>query len=110
MRAFVRRTVAGLSGRNANVVAGLMAEAQLDDAFANSFRTGFLARRREALRLLLERGRSRGELAADVDLDLLVDLAFGTIWYRLLAQHASLSRRFADQLTNALLALCSGPR
>jgi AcrR family transcriptional regulator len=109
-REFVRRTVAGLSGPTARIVAGLMAEAQLDDAFADSFRDGFLARRRQALRLLLERARSRGQVDADVDIDLLVDLAFGTIWYRLLGRHASLSTRFADQLTDALLALCRSPQ
>jgi hypothetical protein len=60
----------------------------------------------EGICLLLERARSRGEIAAGVDLDFLVDLVFGTAWYRLLGSHAPLNRRFADQLTDALLALC----
>jgi AcrR family transcriptional regulator len=107
LREFVRRTVGGLHGTTARVTAGLMAEAQLDDTFGDSFRSGFLARRREALRQVLERAQKRGEVAAEANLDLLVDLAFGTIWYRLLGRHAPLSRRFADQLTEALLALCS---
>jgi AcrR family transcriptional regulator len=106
LRAFVRRSVAGLRGRNARIASGVMAEAQLDETFGERLRTGFLARRREALRRVLERGRDRAEVDPDVDLDLLVDLMFGALWYRVLAQHAPLSRRFADQLTDALLALC----
>src|SRR5438309_8646329 len=45
LRQFVRRSVTGAS-RNAHMLAALMAEAQLDEEFAASFRSGFLARRR----------------------------------------------------------------
>jgi hypothetical protein len=82
-----------------------MAEAQRDDAFVESFRTGFLARRRHVLRGLLERGRGRGELAASADLDFLVELVFAAVWYRILVRHQPLNRRFADQLADTLLAL-----
>jgi AcrR family transcriptional regulator len=107
LREFVRHTVAGLHEGTAPIVAGLMAKAQLDEAFATTFREQFLARRRQAMRTLLERGRERGEVAAGADLDLLVDIGFGTIWYRVLSRHARLNRRFADELTDALLALCA---
>lgn len=105
LRDFVRRSVEGLAGGLAPIVAGLMAKAQLHEAFGAAFRDRFLARRRGALRRLLDRARDRGELAADIDVDLLVDVMFGTLWYRVLARHAPLSQAFADQLTDALLAL-----
>jgi AcrR family transcriptional regulator len=107
LRVFLRRTVTGAGGRNARLLAALMAEAQLDDAFAESFRTGFLARRRQALRELLEHGRSREELSTSVDLDFVVELAFATLWYRILSHHQPLNRRFADQLTDTVLALAT---
>jgi len=110
LRRFLRRTVAGLREGAAPLVAGLMAEAQLDESFAVAFREQFLARRRQAMRALLERARDRGEVDADADLDVLVDIGFGTIWYRVLGQHAPLSRRLADQLTDALRALCTTRR
>ena len=71
------------------------------------FRTGFLARRRQALRTLLEHGRDRGELPTSVDLDFLVELVFASLWYRILVRHQPLSRRFADQLADAVLALAT---
>ena len=107
LRTFVRRTVAGLREGAAPLVAGLMAQAQLDRRFGAAFRQQFLSRRRRALRAVLERARDRGEVAVGADLDLLVDIGFGTIWYRVLSQHAPLSRHFADHLTHALLTLCS---
>jgi AcrR family transcriptional regulator len=105
LRVFLRRSVAGTGGRNTRLLAALMAAAQLDDAFAESFRTGFLARRRQALRELLERGRDRGELGASADLDFLVELVFATLWYRILAHNKPLNRHFADQLADTLLTL-----
>jgi AcrR family transcriptional regulator len=107
LREFVRRTVVTLHEGGAPIVASLMAKSQLDEGFAAAFREQFLARRREAMRTLLERGRTRGEVSAATNLDLVVDIAFGTVWYRVLSRHAPLNRRFADELTDALLALCA---
>jgi AcrR family transcriptional regulator len=109
LRAFLRRTVAGAGGGNSRLLAALMAAAQLDDAFAESFREGFLARRRNALRELLEHGRDRGEVAISTDLDFLVELAFAALWYRILVHHQPLNRRFADQLADTVLALVAAP-
>ncbi len=108
LRTFLRRTVAGAGGRNSRLLAALMAATQLDDAFAESFRGEFLARRRQTLRELLQHGRDRGELAASADLDFLVELAFAALWYRILAHNRPLNRGFADQLTDTLLALATG--
>jgi AcrR family transcriptional regulator len=105
LRSFIRRTVAGLRNGSAPLVASLMAEAQRDQQFAVAFRDQFLARRRGAMRALFEQGLQRGEVASDANVDLLLEIAFGTVWYRVLGKHGPLSRRFADELTDALLAL-----
>jgi AcrR family transcriptional regulator len=105
LRSFMRRTVAALHDGTAPLVATLMAEAQRDQEFAAAFRDQFLARRRAALHELFVQAEERGEVPPDADIDLLVEIAFGTVWYRVLSKHAPLTRRFADQLTDALLAL-----
>jgi hypothetical protein len=105
LRSFIRRTVAGWDNAGATLAASLMAEAQRDEQFAVAFRDQFLAGRRGALRALIDDGVHRGEVARDANVDLLVEIAFGTIWYRILAKHQPLSRRFADQLADALLVL-----
>ena len=107
LRQFLRRSVAGATGRNTRLLAALMAEAQLDAGFAESFRVQFLARRRDVLHELLDRHRRRGELAIAADLDFLVELVFATLWYRILARNRPLDRSFADQLTDTLLALAA---
>lgn len=103
--AFVRRSVLGARGRTARLLVALMAEAQLDQAFAPSFRTGFLAQRRAVMVKLLARARARGEIGADLDLEFIVELFFGALWYRLLAASGPVDEGFADEMTGALLGL-----
>jgi AcrR family transcriptional regulator len=80
----------------------LIGEAQVDEAFAESYREVFVTARRAAVRELLERARGRGEVRAGVDAELALDMFFGPIWYRRLVRHAPLTREFAHELADAL--------
>ena len=64
----------------------------------------FTAQRRAALRALLECGVASGDIAATADLDMLADLAYGVLWYRLLIGHAPLDDRAARDLAAHLIA------
>ncbi|MFJ9420384.1 TetR/AcrR family transcriptional regulator [Streptomyces sp. NPDC101227] len=84
---------------------GLMAEAQLDPAFAEPFREWVQSRRAVVL-TLLARGVQRGELPPSADLDAATDQFFGMFWYRLLVGHNPLEPAQAaghiDQLLHGL--------
>ncbi|HVJ35795.1 MAG TPA: TetR/AcrR family transcriptional regulator [Terriglobia bacterium] len=90
------------AGGTGPVVAALMAHAQVDARFASRFYQELIAGRRTALRTLLSRGQARGELAADRNLDLLLDMIYGPLWYRLLLGHAPLDEGFIEQLLTEL--------
>lgn len=81
----------------------LVREAAHDPHLAELLRT-FTAQRRAAVRTVLERGRERGELRADADLELLVDQFYGVFWYRFVLGHAPLDDRVAERLTDSILA------
>jgi AcrR family transcriptional regulator len=85
------------------VLVGLMAEAVLDPAFGDAFRERFLFSRRAALRSVLRRGVERGEIGPDVDLELLIDVVFGVLWYRVLVGHAPLDEATGRALAALLL-------
>jgi len=82
---------------------GLMAQSVLDPVFATAFRERFLMRRRAALRTVLDRGRARGEIGPEVDIEMLLDVAFGVLWYRLLVDNAPLSEDAGRELAALLL-------
>jgi AcrR family transcriptional regulator len=89
--------------KNARILRQFMALAQQDSDIA-AVAPDFAASRRAPFRTLIERERDRGDLAAVVDIDVLGDLAYGFLWYRLLLGHASLDERAARQLADALIA------
>ena len=81
----------------------LVSAAQADEHVAEVL-AEFTAQRRAALRALLERGRASRDIAPDADRELLVDVAHGVLWYRLLVGHAPLDPRAARDLAAHLLA------
>jgi len=88
----------------------LMAEAQLDPAFAERFRSDFLVRRRRALAHVLARAGARGELAAGLSVDTASDVVFGVLWYRILAIPGPLDDALTDELVALLAPRAAGPR
>jgi hypothetical protein len=80
-----------------------MAEAQIDPEFARRFRAAFLDRRREALAVITDRARERGDLPARPDPGIVADIVFGTIWYRILAARQPLDSSLADDLVGLLV-------
>jgi AcrR family transcriptional regulator len=102
LAAFFTDSFAGLENeRYADVLRQIVAEAQHDEHVARVL-ADFTAVRRAALRALLERGRRAGDLAADADLDMLVDMAYGVLYYRLLIGHAPLDEKAARSLAAEL--------
>ena len=103
LEAFFTDSFAGLENENyARRLRQIVAEAQRDEAVAQVL-ADFTAVRRAALRALLERGREAGELAPEADLDMLVDMAYGVLYYRLLVGHAPLDEQAARSLAAALI-------
>lgn len=75
-----------------DVLRALMAEAQIDPEFGERFRGSFLQHRRDALGMVVSRAAERGDLPPDASPETVIDIVFGTLWYRLLA-----TRRLPDE-------------
>jgi AcrR family transcriptional regulator len=104
LRAFLTASFAlGRKPQVIEVLRALMAEAQINPEFGARFRAGFLLRRRDALGVLVERARTRGDLPAVPRPGTAADLLFGLIWYRVLATRDPIDDAQIDELV-ALLA------
>ncbi|WP_406231960.1 TetR/AcrR family transcriptional regulator [Nocardia sp. NBC_01009] len=84
---------------------GLMADAQRDPVLSKRLQDTVIGPRRTALRAVLQRGVDSGELVATASLDLVVDFAFGAMWYRLLSGHAPVDAALAREVTVGLAAM-----
>jgi AcrR family transcriptional regulator len=89
------------------IIAGLVAKTQTDPEFAKLYRERFVAPRRDETRVLLLAAIDRGEIAADTNLEVTLDLLYGPIYHRLLHGHAPLNDRFAEQVIDAVIAALS---
>jgi AcrR family transcriptional regulator len=106
----IARVITFMRGRPGRVMAELLAEAQSDPDTLIAINARYLGPRRAEARALIERGKERGEIAADVDPDLAIDLIYGPLYYRLMTRHLPLTKALAGQLVQqALRGLAPDP-
>ena len=109
IRLVLRLTFRALREVSGPALSGLMADAQHDPALADELQSTILGPRRDALRAIIEHGVETGQLSAAIDPALVVDMVFGTMWYRLLSHHVPVDDRLADDLVAAVGALLAPP-
>lgn len=80
----------------------LVAAAQHDPELAAALRERFIDTRRAGVRELIATGIVDGQLPTDLDADILIDLIYGALYYRLLISGAPVDPAYADQLIEAL--------
>jgi hypothetical protein len=66
-------------------------------------------RRREALAVIADRARARGDLPNRPESGTVADLIFGTIWYRVLATRQPFDARLVEDLVALLAEPASSP-
>jgi AcrR family transcriptional regulator len=104
LTAFLADSFAGLEDEKLRGALRRIAAAAQDDEHVAAVLDEFTAARRAALQGLLERGQARGELSPGADLAMLVDMAYGVLWYRVLVGHAPLDAAAAETLAACLVA------
>jgi len=102
-RLALRGMVHFYTGENGRAYAQLVGEAQFDPKIGAELRDHLVGSRRELVRAIWDRGVARGELRADVDPEVAIDLIFGPAMYRLIAGHAPLDDTAAAAVVDAAI-------
>jgi AcrR family transcriptional regulator len=90
----------GLPGR---AMPGLVAAMARSPSLAHAVREGFLAGRRAALEVVLERGILRGELRREIDVPVTLDMLGGPLMYRLLITGEAVNESTVTEVVDTLL-------
>jgi len=107
MRPWARLATSRPYGR---VLAALLTEAQTDPVFAAEYRQRVFEPRRDQARAVFRRAIERGEIPADTNIEVALDLLYGPLYHRLLHGHAPLNDRFTrDVIDMALSGIQPGP-
>ena len=85
------------------VMQGLVSDLADDPALAAAFRERVVGRRVAEIRRIVERGIARGELAPSADPEVLNELLFGPLYYRLLLSGKPLDRKLGERVVSTVL-------
>ena len=100
LRGWVRAVTRTPAGR---MLAGLIAAAQHDPDLAVAWRDHVMGPLRARHIVMLDRAIARGEIPADTDKDVVLDLLFGAAYHRLLHGHRPLSDRFVCHVVETIV-------
>ncbi len=81
-----------------SILRSLVAEGQYDATTAQLLREKILVPRRASGLALLRHAESIGEIPPGVDHEIVLDMLFGPVWYRLLFEHAPLDEGLPERL------------
>jgi AcrR family transcriptional regulator len=107
LRAWIRSVTQTSAGP---MLSGLIAEVQQDRALAAAWRDRFVEPVRAQHAIMLDRAISRGEIPADTDKDVVIDLLFGPAYHRLLHGHRPLTDQFARRVVDLIVAALPADR
>jgi hypothetical protein len=98
----LRNFIKLLTGRRGRIFKAFVAAAQNDPEVSEAFRSVWVRPRRTDAKAGLERYRGLS-LRHEVDLELLMDVLYGPLYYRLLVGHAPLTQKYVDALAELVL-------
>ncbi len=99
----MRQLVKVLRSRRGHVVSAILGAGQSDSTLIGAFRERFLKPRRAEAYITLQRGITRGELPANLDLDHVLDALYGPIYMRFMIRHESLTPAFVERTCDMIL-------
>lgn len=105
--AAVRTLHEAFAGPLGPALAGLVADMAHDSELARTIREEVLLARRNSMRRALARARERGEAAAELDFDLVIDMLTAPFYYRALFGHAPITRRMTEAVVEYVLKVAS---
>lgn len=103
IRTRLRQGTRLLAGELGDVLAGLIATTHTDPRLAASFRERYVEPGRADFRRLLQRAVEAGQLRADLDLEIALDVLSGVFFYRRLVRHEATSARAMDAVLSFAL-------
>lgn len=110
LRAQMRSLVTAFATTRGRQIALTLAASDPDSEMTKAFRNRVILSSRERGRELVEQAVSAGSIQAPSNTEVLLDMLYAPIFYRLLLGHLPLTREFADSLVEAAVRLMESSR
>ncbi len=109
LTAQLTRLVQSFSSTRGRQITIALASADPESEFTRAFRNRVILSARAHGRALIEAAIARGDLSAPQDMETLLDMIYGPLFFRILAGHQPLDSNFADSLARAAFDLLRNP-
>ncbi len=92
-----------LNGTLGRTVVALVAESGEDSEMAKAFYTSFLIPRRKDAKLIFERAIAQGEIQNTINVDVVLDMLYGPVYFRILIYKKKVDVAFIDTLVDQVM-------
>jgi len=103
VRLHIRLFAKALGGRNGRLLAAVIAAAQNDPEVEAAFLNHWIKPRRAVSRKMLLKFRASGRLPAEAEVEQVLDVMYGPLYFLLLIRHTRPTPVYADSLASLLL-------
>ncbi|MBI5278573.1 MAG: TetR/AcrR family transcriptional regulator [Burkholderiales bacterium] len=102
LRTHLRAVIDAFATQRGRQITLTMASADPESELAKAFRNQVILKSREAGRRLIERAVVSAEIRSDIDIEAVLDMLYGPLFFRLLAGHQPVSPQLAEHLVETL--------
>lgn len=102
LREQMQRLASIFRGSRGRIIRSLIGGGQSDPELLEAFRNRWLLPRRREGYEILAKAIERGQLPADLDMDMFLDTLYGPLYFRMLAGHGANTSTFIDQLCDLI--------
>jgi len=105
----MRGLVTAFASTRGRQITMALAAADPESEFTKAFRNQVILSSRNAGRGILEQALDRGEIVPPIDIEALLDMIYGPVFFRLLVGHRPVSPEFGDAIVRTALRAVSPP-
>ena len=98
LRTQLRRIAARFATTTGRHVTSLIAASGAESELSKAFRSHFVLTRRAEGKAILEKAMAQQEVRSDLRVEVVLDMLYGPLFFRLLLGHAPLDEHFVDQV------------
>ncbi len=98
----IKSVIKTFSSRRGRQITLTMASAEQESELAKAFRNQVILKSRDTGRALLESALDDGTIRSKVDIETLLDMLYGPIFFRLLAGHQPLTTKLAEEIVETI--------
>jgi AcrR family transcriptional regulator len=109
LSAQMRGLVTAFASTRGRQITMALAAADPESEFTKAFRNQVILSSRNAGRTILEEALARGEIDPPPDLEVLLDMIYGPVFFRLLVGHRPISPEFGDAIVETALRTVAPP-